>query len=767
MKKPILCGATLALSVATLAMGVQDASAARVRRPVPAPPAAPSNLDEWALINMTPANVADGHAGAGVTVAVLDGRADCTHPDLAGRCTNTLVPGGRYRTYDQHGTHTSGIVGGTHYGVAPSAKILNYAVFDNRGYAAVDNNLINFWYDAASKGASIASMSFGCTGTALCFEAAEVQAMADPALKLLFVKSAGNDGVAVANEQIAITQAQAQAAIDKLLLVGSIELNGTLASYSNRPGNGCLQYTGATDCSDPDLQWKNHFLVAPGSNIYSTLPKGKFGYMSGTSMAAPVVSGVAALIESKWPTLKATPEAVASIILTSATDIGAPGVDATYGWGLLNVGAALAPSGALTITSTSGQASLVTPGSLVVSSSMSGLAKKLASTTAYDRFGRDYSLAESGMLRIRPAQSAVHQLLGRSLSGMGSQQDWAGSFFADKYQARGFASFASAAEPAYGIATQDRSLRMGVDMPFKGGVAQLRLTGASNSRLDFAYDPSLRPLSFFSSTDLLTSSLFMHTLLNVSSNSRLSIYGTTSSTGNMTPTLAGEPFYLRNDDNHSSAAFALRGTRADSKQNGVGMGYWMQPDSKTVIGFNASMLSQKGGYYNLASDLDMFEKPTRVANLGVAASRSMGSWEVSASSEVTHLSAAHAADYLHLTSSNLASGEVRVRKSGIAFGGYGKRVNDSLALAFVVPPRAVSGSLKLGYMTRTLDGLGRQAADGRLALSDLGAEPMKVEAAYRLSDGKAWSFDLTGGLNMEKSYYGGAGELLASAKFAF
>jgi hypothetical protein len=43
---------------------------------------------------------------------------------------------------------------------------------------------------------------------------------------------------------------------------------------------------------------------------------------------------------------------------------------------------------------------------------------------------------------------------------------------------------------------------MGVDLPFKGGLAQLRLTGTTNTRTDFAYDPSLRPLGFFASGHL-------------------------------------------------------------------------------------------------------------------------------------------------------------------------------------------------------------------------------------------------------------------------
>ena len=53
--------------------------------------------------------------------------------------------------------------------------------------------------------------------------------------------------------------------------------------------------------------------------------------------------GRVALLQSRWNWLKQNPEETAEIILRSATDLGAPGVDGTYGWGLLNVAASQAP----------------------------------------------------------------------------------------------------------------------------------------------------------------------------------------------------------------------------------------------------------------------------------------------------------------------------------------------------------------------------------------------------------------------------------------
>ena len=66
--------------------------------------------------------------------------------------------------------------------------------------------------------------------------------------------------------------------------------------------------------------------------------------MSGTSMAAPIVTGAVALLHSYWGHLKNNPQATASILFESATDLGAPGVDAVYGHGLLNIQAAFDPA---------------------------------------------------------------------------------------------------------------------------------------------------------------------------------------------------------------------------------------------------------------------------------------------------------------------------------------------------------------------------------------------------------------------------------------
>jgi hypothetical protein len=751
------------VSIAALVACGLFASPAMARARKPAPPPAPAvnpNADEWALINLTATDVASANGGSGVKVALMDGLTDCRDTDLAGRCTNTKIAGGRYLFYDNHGTHTAGIIAGAKYGVATSATILNYAVFDDRGYVAGGSKLADAWRSAAAQGATISSMSFGCSKIPTCLSAGEFETMADPNLTLLYVKAAGNDGIALGNESIAISGSTASAAMARFIMVGSVGVTGTISSFSNRPGAGCLMPSGATSCSS-DLAWQNHFIVAPGENIYSTLPNNSYGNMSGTSMATPVVAGVAALLEQRWPTLKSNPETVAQILFSTATDEGAPGVDPVYGWGLLNAAKAFQAQGTVTMQSSGGTTTTLTGKTVTSSPTLNKLGVVLGGITVYDMYGRDYTLAETGALRVRPDVLAMRQMLGRRLLGQGSLQDWAEQFFAEKPQPSAFAYFGSAAEAPGSTLALDRSTRMGVDLPFKFGVAQLRLTGGGDARMDFAYDASMRPLSFFASTGLLKNALVANALIRLPGRSRLMVYGI-GTTGAMTPHQGQTPLDLRVTDEGYGPGLALSRDPLELRQSGVGVGYWTQPDARTVLGVNLSVLTQTGGYYTLTSDLAAFDKPTHLFNLGVAGIRRIAGVELTASAEITHLQMTSGSDGLAITPGNMVSAEIGLRKSGLAFAG-----RDSLGLSFVLPPRAISGQIRVNYMTPTPDGLGRQAARLMMPLSRLGAEPPRVEAAYRLDIAPRWSVSLSGGANLANTGYVGAGELLAGMKLSF
>lgn len=114
------------------------------------------------------------------------------------------------------------------------------------------------------------------------------------------------------------------------LVVGALDQSGEIADFSDRAG-----------------RLKDYYIVAPGVQIvgpWTTEDEGAgLYYLSGTSFAAPHVAGAAAVLMSKWPTL--TPGKIADILMDTATDLGAPGVDEIYGHGALNLEEAIKAQG--------------------------------------------------------------------------------------------------------------------------------------------------------------------------------------------------------------------------------------------------------------------------------------------------------------------------------------------------------------------------------------------------------------------------------------
>lgn len=751
-----------AVSLPAIAIALPAAVCAQEAPPqVSATNLAPTNpnLTEWSLIKLALGDVDSANGGAGATVAVIDGKADCRNSAIAGHCQSFGFAGGSYNSYSAHATHVAGIVAGSTSGIAPSARVLNYGVFADNGYIATGTGLSDVWKAAFNNGARVSSMSFNCAGMALCFNSFELMTMADPNMPMVYVKAAGNSGTNLATETVFVPTSMANQVMNRLIVVGSVNSQGAISAYSNRPGSGCIKMIGTSGCQ-ASLQWKYHFLVAPGEGIYSTLPNGQMGYMSGTSMATPVVAGAVALLQARWPALKNSPETVAKILFASATDLGAPGVDDVYGYGLLNVAAAFRANGSVNLVSPSGTVTTLNTRTITTFKSFVGLSSVLADVTVYDQFGRDFKLAETGALAVRQRLAMARRNLGARLIG-GSEQDWASRFFAEDQPNRGFAYYGSSADQIGGGVTAERTLRAGVDMPFKGGVAQVRLTGAGSTQTDFAADDALRPLSRFASSNMVQGSLVSSLNLRLSDRSRLMAYSMVS-TGPVEPRMSSDvrDLLLTEHGFASRATLASSRDREDpSRKVGAGVGWWTRPDSRTVFGVNASAIVQRHGYLDLASDLQAFDRPTTLYNLGAAVSRMTGSWELRMSGELTHARMALGQDdAMRFTPANLVSAEVGLAKHGLLASGTER--SDHLSFAFVVPPRAVSGALALNYMAPTADGLDRQVTSQSVPLSRLGAEPARIEAAYSLLSNRGWSVSLAGGANLQRSV-NGAGEVMA------
>jgi hypothetical protein len=455
-----------------------------------------------------------------------------------------------------------------------------------------------------------------------------------------------------------------------------------------------------------------------------------------------LVAGAPSLLLARWPELKTQPEKLALILFSTARDLGAPGVDTVYGWGLLDVGNAFSAQGNVSVVRPSGSTITVSGTSLTGSPTFSRLASALGELTVYDKFDRDFALRETGALQVRRSLYPQSQGLARLLLGQGSQQDWSSSFFVPSKRPSAFMMYGSSSEIAPNPVTSDRDARFGLDVPFAGGIAQLRLTGASATRADFANDPSLKPLSFFASSALLNSSVLAHTLVRVSGGSSVSFYAARTTAPirqqveqSLTPQLWAE---------RQSRQLSFGEHEPEQEKSTIGFGYWARPDSRTVIGLNGSVIAQKGGWYDLGFDVPGETTSTRIVNVGALASRRFGAWEASLSGELSHLKTSGDGIF-RFTPALLASAEARIQRSGLLLRGS---TRDSFALAIALPPQALSGSLHLDHMTRTDDGLGRRAVSFRYPLARMGAEGPRVEAAYRISGDERWSLGVAGGVGV-------------------
>ena len=273
--------------------------------------------------------------GAGVVVAVIDTGVNANHRDLAGNIlpgADFIASGTRgWTDTDGHGTAMAGLIAGHGHGaastdgvlgIAPAAKVLPIRVLKGGGRAPADVGAAID--EAVKRGAEVISMSFEITTTT------NLERALDKALKanVILVAGTGNRP-----DEVLL---QYPAKYPGVVAVGATGRDGKLASFS--------------------VTGKEVTLVAPGAGITSTSNSGAYRSADGTSDSAAIVAGAAALVRSKYPDLSATE--VVHRLTATATDKGAPGRDSDYGYGELNLVAALTadvpPATARPSTATSG-----------------------------------------------------------------------------------------------------------------------------------------------------------------------------------------------------------------------------------------------------------------------------------------------------------------------------------------------------------------------------------------------------------------------------
>ncbi len=235
---------------------------------------------------------AAGHDGAGVTVAVLDSWVDTTHPDFEGRargavdCVGGTCKAGQTRDACTHGTHVAGTVGSTSFGVARRAIILPVQVLtaDSKGECTGTPTDVAAGINyAVAHGAQVLNLSLGPDVSLLGSGSAIPTAVhAAAAAGAVVIFSAGN-----AND------AAAQSYGDDALVVAATGPNGKLASYSQHGAGVSVAAPGGEPASGNTC---NQSIC-----VTSLYPGGQYAVAAGTSMAAPHVSGVAALLLGQQP----------------------------------------------------------------------------------------------------------------------------------------------------------------------------------------------------------------------------------------------------------------------------------------------------------------------------------------------------------------------------------------------------------------------------------------------------------------------------------
>ncbi|WP_396898006.1 S8 family peptidase [Niallia taxi] len=220
--------------------------------------------------------------GKGMKIAILDTGCDTTHPDLQER-----IIGGYnftdddnsnpdiYTDYNGHGTHVAGTIAAVEnangvVGAAPESSLLIVKVLNGQGSGQYDwiANGINY---AIEQNVDIISMSLGGPD--------DVQALHDAVKRavdnqILVVCAAGNEG----DGRDTTEELGYPAAYNEVISVGSVNFTRRSSEFSN---------------SNREVD-----LAAPGENILSTYINGQYARLSGTSMAAPHVTGGLALIKA-------------------------------------------------------------------------------------------------------------------------------------------------------------------------------------------------------------------------------------------------------------------------------------------------------------------------------------------------------------------------------------------------------------------------------------------------------------------------------------
>ena len=292
-----------------------------------------------------------GYTGAGIKVGVVDSGIDATHAEFNGKTIYgkdfASSASGYGNDENGHGSHVASIIAGERdtsgmRGVAYDATLYDYKV-DNDGDIGLeglssDTAIANIFNQHVTDGIKVSNNSWGGSTAVTLVSEATMRAQRSSTITALraaqnngtiIVFASGNDSRSEADSYGAMPYRIAELS-NEWLVVGAVSTTGVEASFNNRCGVA-----------------KDFCVVAPGVSIYAAQANGTYTNMSGTSMATPHVSGLAAALAEKFPSLTAAE--IVTRIKNGASYTGLTGrggetsansstatMQAIFGYGLIN-----------------------------------------------------------------------------------------------------------------------------------------------------------------------------------------------------------------------------------------------------------------------------------------------------------------------------------------------------------------------------------------------------------------------------------------------
>ncbi|MET0179936.1 MAG: S8 family peptidase, partial [Novosphingobium sp.] len=367
-----------------------------------------------------------GATGRSVTLAIVDSGIDIDSPEFAGRISSASADvtgaGRSIDGEDDHGNQVAliaaaardntGILGMAFDATiqvlradAPGTCATERAGNADTGCKFPDSTIATGVDRAVSAGARVVNLSIGGSSISSTLRSAISRAAA---AGVVVIVAAGNGGDSTdpadnPNQPDPFASSTLAAGDGNVIIAGSVDDNGVISDFSNRAGNAApfvLNALGENVCC----------VYANGTLRITTSGGRQFvTVVSGTSFSAPQITGAVALLAQAFPNLGG--RQIVDLLLRSARDAGAPGTDAVYGGGILDIANAFAPQGQ---TALAGSATPLPLGDdvFVVGGAMGDAASRASlGAVILDGYSRAYAVDFARSLRSAPVTPRLAQAL--------------------------------------------------------------------------------------------------------------------------------------------------------------------------------------------------------------------------------------------------------------------------------------------------------------------------------------------------------------------